>query len=339
MGSLIAYSGIATKVRAMERWQIKDGQFAEMGTLESVPQVLEYLRRFPPYEAIFRDVGEQDLHRGSIEQQLNLSQYRDFAKLYKFANLKQRHFLDLYFMHYEITIVKTCLRNAVGHREQRQDLSMFRDFFERHSSLDLIMLSQSASLEEFIDNLKGSRYFGPLSMMLQEGRISLPACESALDMLYFRTMWNAKDKNLSKEEQKILSQCFGTRMDMLNLQWLCRSKKYYKLPPGEIYAMLIPIQLHLTKDEIHKMAETDSLEALYGLIKNSWYGRRNLSSLGDEPDLDRLAYEMIDRIYQMTSRQDPYSIAILNSYLYFKEREIGRIINTIEKIRYGLGAN
>ena len=39
---------------------------------------------------------------------------------------------------------------------------MFRDFFERHSALDLITLSQSQSMEEFIGNLKGSVYYGPV---------------------------------------------------------------------------------------------------------------------------------------------------------------------------------
>ena len=162
MGSLIAYSGIATKVKAMERWRIKDEQFLEMAALETVPDAVQYLRAFLPYREIFGQVEDKDLHRGNIEQHLNLSQYRDFAKLYQFANIKQRRFLDLYFMHYEITILKTCLRNAAGHREQRQDLSMFRDFFERHSALDLITLSQSQSMEEFIGNLKGSVYYGCL---------------------------------------------------------------------------------------------------------------------------------------------------------------------------------
>ena len=43
MGSLIAYSGITTKVKAMERWRISDSQFEEMGLLESVPEAVEYL--------------------------------------------------------------------------------------------------------------------------------------------------------------------------------------------------------------------------------------------------------------------------------------------------------
>lgn len=339
MGSLITYSGIATKVKAMERWRIKDEQFEEMASLESVAEALEYLRRFEPYREIFGETEDRNLHRGDVEQRLNLSQYRDFAKLYKFANIRQRRFLDLYFMHYEISIIKTCLRNAAGHRDQRQDLSMFHDFFERHSNIDLIVLSQSSTMEEFVGNLKGSPYFEPLNLMQQNGKISLPACETALDMLYFRTMWKIKDKYLSKEEQKILTQCFGTRMDMLNLEWLCRSKKFYKLSPGEIYAMMIPIQLHLTKGEINKMAEAESLDQLYELIRVSWYGKLDLIRLSEEPDLEHLAYEIIDRIYQMTRRKDPYSIAILNSYLYFKEREIARIINTIEKIRYGMAVN
>ena len=44
MGSLIAYSGITTKVKAMERWRIKDEQFLEMAALETVPDAVDYLR-------------------------------------------------------------------------------------------------------------------------------------------------------------------------------------------------------------------------------------------------------------------------------------------------------
>lgn len=339
MGGLITYSGITTKVKAMERWQLKERQFEEMASLESVPEAVRYLRKFPPYREIFEGVEDDGLHRGLIEQRLNLSQYRDFAKLYKFADIKQRHFLDLYFMHYEIGILKTCLRNAAGRREEKQDLSLFEKFFRRHSSLDLIALSQSKSMEEFIGSLKGSPYYGSLNAMLRDGKVTLPACETALDMLYFRAMWKIKDKYLPKKEQKIMTQCFGVRMDMLNLQWLCRAKKYYRLPAGEIYACLIPIQLHLTRKEIGEMAEAEGLSELMGLIEHCWYGRLGKLPLYEESDMDRLAREVIDKIYEATSRKDPYSIAVLNSYLYFKEREIGRIINTIEKIRYGLGTN
>ena len=112
----------------MERWRIKPEQFEQMAALESVPEAVRFLRSLPPYEKIFSGVEDKELHRGRIEQLLNLAQYEDFASLYQFANMKQRRFLDLYFMHYEIGIVKTCLRNGAGRREAAQDLSGFKEF-------------------------------------------------------------------------------------------------------------------------------------------------------------------------------------------------------------------
>lgn len=56
MGSLISYSGISTKVRAMERWRILPEQFEAMAALESVPEAVRFLRSIPPYEEIFSGV-------------------------------------------------------------------------------------------------------------------------------------------------------------------------------------------------------------------------------------------------------------------------------------------
>ena len=157
-------------------------------------------------------------------------------------------------------------------------------------------------------------------------------------MLYFKTVWKIKEKYLSGQEKKDLTQCFGTRMDMLNLQWICRAKKYYHLPEGEIYAMIIPISLHLKKTEIRAMAQAEDVEQVYALIRNSWYGRLDLGNLEKGQSLEEPCREVIDRIYELTSRKEPYSASVLNSYLYFKEREIEKIITTIERIRYGVAA-
>lgn len=338
MGSLIHYSGISTKIRAMERWRIKPEQFEQMAALESVPEAVRFLRSLPPYEKIFSGVEDKELHRGRIEQLLNLAQYEDFASLYQFANMKQRRFLDLYFMHYEIGIVKTCLRNGAGRREAAQDLSGFKEFFDRHSSVDLAQLSQCRSIDEVISGLKGTIYYSPLESLRQKGQAALPACETAVDMLYFKTVWKIKEKYLSGQGKKDLTQCFGTRMDMLNLQWICRAKKYYHLPEGEIYAMIIPISLHLKKTEIRAMAQAEDVEQVYALIRNSWYGRLDLGNLEKGQSLEEPCREVIDRIYELTSRKEPYSASVLNSYLYFKEREIEKIITTIERIRYGVAA-
>lgn len=337
--SLLTYSGITTKVRAMESHLISDSQFREMASLEDVRSAAEYLRQQPAYADIFTDLDDTKLHRGYIEQLLTLSKYRDFTKLYRFSNLSQRKFLDLYFMHYEIDIIKKCLRNVISRQKVDLDLSMFRDFFEKHSDIDLINLAQAGSLQELIAGLEGSVYYHLLTETdgsTQDESATLFDYELKLDLLYFKTVWKAKEKLLSKKEQKILNQCFGCQLDMLNVQWIYRSKKYYALPPADIYALLIPVQYRLKSEDIKKMAEAATMDDFFAVLKGTYYGNIPTAEVQEHPDLEALNEQIQNRIYHMVSRKNPYSIAILDSYLYFKELEKQRLITTIEGIRYGL---
>ncbi|MBT9776193.1 ATPase [Clostridium sp. MCC353] len=336
MGSLLSYSGLTTKVRAMESHFISDAQFHEMSSLETVADAVEFLKKQPAYAAIFSGLEDQELHRGKIEERLVLSKYQDFAKLYRFSNLSQRKFLDLYFMHYEVAILKRCLRSALDHRELDLDLSMFHDFFEKHSNLDLIKLYTSQDMTELIANLNGTPFFDLLTHIENTDSPTLFDYEMQLDLFYFKTMWKIKNKYLSKSEQAILSQCFGAKLDLLNLQWIYRSKKYYELAPADIYALLIPIYHRLKKADIIRLAEADTTEEFYSLLKNTYYGNLSISNLSEYPNLEELYTKVLDRIHKLTRQRNPYSIASLNAYLYFKEQEINKIITIIEGIRYGL---
>lgn len=336
MGDLMSYSGITTKVRAMESHLISENQFHEMAGLSTVTEAVDYLSHLKPYNGLFDDLEGSSLHRVAIEERLILSLYKDFAKLYRFANLNQRKFLDLYFMHFEIDILKKCLRNAMGNNYLDIDLLVFEDFFKLHSKLDLIKLSSSRSLTEFWTNLEGSIYYDVLSEVSDSKEPTLFDYEVHLDLLYFRTIWKVMGKHLKKEEKELLSNCFGSKLDLLNIQWIYRSKKYYQIQSTDIYSLLIPTNYHLTKEQITKMAEAGTIEEFYGLLKTTYYGRKADIEVFDLPDLEKLTKEVLDKIYRSTSQQNPYSIATLNSYLYFKEAEIQKVITLIESIRYRL---
>ena len=59
MGSLISYSGISTKVKAMERFRIRPEQFEAMADLGSVPEAVQFLRSNPSYEKAFSKASEK----------------------------------------------------------------------------------------------------------------------------------------------------------------------------------------------------------------------------------------------------------------------------------------
>ncbi len=81
--------------------------------MESVTQVVAYLKRQPGFAKLWADLDESSLHRGEIEKLLTHTIHQNFAKIYRFANPSQRTFMDLYFKRYEIAVMKDCLRKIL----------------------------------------------------------------------------------------------------------------------------------------------------------------------------------------------------------------------------------
>lgn len=76
--------------------------------------------------------------------------------------------------------------------------------------------------------------------------------------------------------------------------------------------------------------------------KGDRYGNRIFRASGEQqenPELHSLFRALLDAVYSKSGRNDPYSAAALNSYFYFKEEEIRKIITTVEGIRYSLGSS
>ena len=112
MGTLLSYSGLSTKIRAMQSKLMTEKQYG--------------------FKELWTDLDENSLHRGDIEKLLTHTIHQNFAKIYKFANPSQRTFMALYFKRYEIAVMKECLRRVFDKTREGLDLSLFKDFFDRH---------------------------------------------------------------------------------------------------------------------------------------------------------------------------------------------------------------
>ena len=76
MGNLLEYSGIVTKIRAMEAKLLSPEQFTEIANLGSVPEIADYLKKNTAYADVLDTLEEDQLHRGNIEKVLVQSLYR-----------------------------------------------------------------------------------------------------------------------------------------------------------------------------------------------------------------------------------------------------------------------
>ena len=68
MGNLMLYSGIVTKVRAMQAKLLGDKEYEELAGLGSVPEAIEYLKGCPAYSEYINEMDVSLYHRGNVEK-------------------------------------------------------------------------------------------------------------------------------------------------------------------------------------------------------------------------------------------------------------------------------
>lgn len=334
MGNLLAYSGIVTKVRAMEATLLKQKNFEEISELHSVPEVVTYLKEHHSYTYALETLTEEQLHRGNIEKVLPRQLYYDYSKIYRFCGLKQRRFLELYMKRYEANLINYCLRIVINHYSQPFDLHYKKAFFDKYFQVSIDKLITSRTTDELIENLKGTEYYAPLSRLKDKPSVTLFDYDLALDQYCFSKIWKERKKVLKKQELDIMTRDYGSKMDLLNIQWIYRAKKYYDMKPADIYTLLIPLHYKLSTDLVKEMIESATLEDFEASLRKTSYARHY--DFAQNLTIEQMYTEILYRLYTIDRRRNPYSIASVNTYLFLKEEELRRLTTAMECIRYGL---
>ena len=336
MGSVFSYSGLSTKIRALQSKLMTEEELSEIVQLPNVPQIVAYLKRKPEYSRAWANLDENDLHRGQIEKLLKQSIFRNFSKIYHFANNEQRRFLSLYSKRYDILVLKAIMANLFDHRNTDPvDLSPYRDFFLHHSKLDLDRLAATTNMEEFVNALKGNEFYGPLSRVMEHGNGLLFDYGMALDLYYFTQIWNLRKKLFKGDDLEEITKAYGEKFDMLNLEFIQRSKRYYHMDPAAIYSLLIPMNYKLKKEEITALVEASGHDEFVAVMNRTYY-RRKYPQI-TPVNLEEFYNYILRTVLEKESRKDPYSVAVIYSYLYHKEHEVNRLTIALECVRYKVG--
>lgn len=335
-GNLLTYSGIVTKVKAMDRHLLNEADYTHISTLETTAEFITYLKKQPAYEQVFEHADEHALHRSQIEEILANPMYIAYEKIYRFCGIKQRETLSLIFFRYEVNILKACLQR-VFNKEQPYDLSLFEHFFSSHSKIKIAELAASRTLDEFITHLKDTDYY-PLFKELQNSNYeNLYDYEVQLDIYYFTKAWKLQRQLLNGAALDSFSSVLGCQIDLLNIMWIYRSKKFYDIDSTKIYAHIIPINYKLSQEELMKLIESHTLDDFTKTISSTYYHK--VFPEFDAATIEQNYYSMLNKVYQNNVRKYPLSMTPIQYFLYQKERELDRLTTALECIRYKLEPN
>lgn len=336
MGNLLAYSGIVTKLRAMEAKLLTEENFEEIASLGNVPDVVNYLRENSSYGYVLDLLDESRLHRGDIEKILTRQLYHEYSKIYRFCGLKQREFLSLYVKRYEIDLINYCLRIVINRYAEPFDLNYKKEFFDKYTQVSIDRLITSRTTDELIENLRDTEYYEPLRRLRDGKSVTLFDYDLTLSQYNLSTLWKQRKKILRKKELEYYTKICGSKIDLLNLQWIYRAKKYYHMEPADIYTLLVPIHYRISAEEVKAMIDAPGIEEYEALLRNTSYARHY--DFGQQLTIEQMYADCLDRLYKGERRQNPYSIAAITTYLFLKEEELRKLTTALECIRYGLSS-
>ena len=336
MGNLRTYSGITTKIRAMQAKLLTEADYENIANLKTVPEVIEYLKEKPAYTKYINRMDTSLYHRGDVEKVLTQSFYDDYTRIFRFVGMEQKKFLKAYWKRYEIDLINYCLRIVFNHYDDPFDIDYKKEIFDKYSQLSVSKLVLSKNVEELIDNLKGTEYYSPLQTLRESGAATLYDYDLTLELYYFSVMWKEEKRLLKGKERDIFIKDYGMRIDLTNIRWIYRAKKYYNMLPPDIYMMMIPIQYRFSKEEFKAMVEAPTVEEFIKQVGLTRYGNKLTFEEGHM--LEQQSREILKAAYLSDRRHNPYSVATMNAYLFLKEEEIRKIVSALECIRYGLSS-
>ena len=336
MGNVMSYSGIVTKVRAMQAKLLTEKDFENIANLKSVPEAIDYLKEKPAYADYVNRMDVSLYHRGNVEKVLYQSLFDDYTRIFRFAGMEQKKFLKIYWKRYEIDLINYCLRIIFNHYDKPFDLEYKKEFFDKYSQISIDKLITSRNIVELVDNLRGTEYYAPLQKLRDAEDANLFDYDLALDLYYFSSMWKKNKRLLNGKELELYTRDCGTKIDLLNIQWIYRAKKYYHMLPPDIYSLTIPIHYRISVEEFKMLVEAPTLEEFERQLGTTYYAKKLVGFEGKK--LEHIYKECLKRLYLSDRRKNPYSIATVNTYLFLKEEEIYKLTTALECIRYGLSS-
>lgn len=339
MGNLFQYSSLTTKVRSMSSDLIGIDGFKSLCECENISDAINELIHYKYYRDAFKNTDISTLHREDIEQILLLSNLEEFSRLYKFNSGTPRKYLNLVSMYNTMYVLKRMLRDILSHRPTSLDLKSYSGYLGAQMHLNIDDLLSAKDVAQFIESLKNTEYYNCLNEVFSKGGNSIFEYTLALDSYYFDICFKFANKELKGEESKEVLSILGTRCDFLNMQWIYRTKKYYKVKDTEVYSTLIPHYYKLDIDEIKQMVEAENLEEFEALFDATYYGKLSSKLFKTKPSIEEFYIGALEYLYNKNKKKNPYSLATLSYYLFFRELEISRVIEIIESIRYSLPAD
>ncbi|MGO1580780.1 MAG: V-type ATPase subunit [Peptoniphilaceae bacterium] len=321
------FAAVNSKIEAMSSKLLQDEDFINLAHKDSVREILEYLK-------INTEIGQSlDIYDDIYEAERKMQVYKKnkLEKIKHYLVDDYKKFLNSLLTEMEISEIKKILR-TLQRKEGINDLDGDKLSLGSNS---IFQVDSETTIPTFIEKLKKTKYYRVLKPYQDEKNdVILFYLEMNLDKLFYSELINIS-KSFNKENQKAVSNLLGRRIDLLNLIWIYRGLKNYKLLPEELINFSILGGYVFNYDALQRLCYKENVEEFIEEISKTQY-----AFLFEGEDMDIYMNRRSNRyLYYIAKKEiskNEFNFSKFLSYLFLLEFEIKDLSAIMESIRFNL---
>lgn len=328
MAGLGKYAYLNARLRAKLSKLLTAEQYEELMQAATVEGVFSILQQ-TAYGDIFKDIAvAHDLPR--VEAALVETLIATHREVAAEAKGEVKRFVEELMRKYEVENLKVIIRAWNANEEIA---FIYRERICNAIPVDGIL--DAKAIEEIIVLLGETPYRKPLTEAREDYKKarSLFYLEVALDRELYEATSRAISR-LSAPDKKIASRLLGIEIDILNINWILRFKKYYNLGLAQVTRLILAGGLQVKEDVVREVYPDRAPAALISALLTGVY--RDLPralQVEDEVEGLHLVEGLLRETYAQQLRKAlggyPFTIGTVIAYLRFRQIEVANIITIL----------
>ena len=309
------------------------------------------------YAQILKGFALEDMHRSELEFLLGSSILAESVNFRHYADQSDKKLLDLWLEYFDIILFKNHFRLKLGTVVWDRNLSpdrMLDIVADYHLTLiDKDKLLSGNSLKDIIMSVKNDDLRAALFEAVP-GRENVSVTQGAelqkagfnigmtLDRYYFNNLCAAV-AGLGGTEGRLLRMLAGTRVDLINIYWIYRARRFFNMLPEEALTLIIKARYHADFNLLTQVAFAEP-HALGAALSGTPYARvfetdDGYAVMSDaalrEVVIERNIYRFLFAVAEHVFLSGSLGFQNVAAYLILKELEVRDLVAVTEAVRYG----
>jgi len=336
MGSVVKFSAINSKIKALRGRMISGNQYLELRKCKDFKSSVKLLKEETSYSKLLESCNIEKIHRGDLEMILHRNYINIYSKFINYFNGNYRRLLIALFIRWEIEDLKIIIR---GKYLGLSNVEVENKLIARShlNTINYDYLLSLKNVEDVIDGLKGSIYYKNIKNLVKiTSEKGLFRIETELDYVYFMTI-KKELKHLDAENKDAGDDIIGLEIDLLNLGWIYRGKTFYNISPEELFNYIIYSGYKISKEDLKNLCYVNDMDEFHNIIAKTPYAF--IYEKGNLSFIEKRECEFQKKYAQKILRENKTNISMVMSYLMLYRIEIKDVISIIEQKRYNTSRN